>query len=222
MSGQVQYRILLADDHGLIRHGMKNMIDKNHMMSVVGEAGDGEELLDLLDREAFDLLILDISMPKMGGIEAIGLVKNKYPWIKILMVTMHKTKQYFYNAMTAGADGYLVKDDPDEELLVAIGRIQEGRTYISPHFAEDFADDVNNIYRMDKRNPFQELTKREKEILQFVVDGYTSKKMADRLGLSHRTVDHHRSNLLKKFKMKNSVELVNYAVLNGFVTPNKY
>ncbi|WP_136807976.1 response regulator [Desulfosediminicola flagellatus] len=216
------YRIVLADDHVLIRHGIKNIIAKNCNFQVVGEVSNGEELLSLLETEKVDLIILDISMPKIGGMEAVGLVKAKWSWIKVLILTMHKTKQYFYHAMTAGADGYLVKDDPDEELLTAIRKIQSGKKYISPVLADDFTDDVINSYQNEKKSPFQELTKREKEILQLVVDGYTSRQMADSLGLSPRTVDHHRSNLLRKFQMKNSVDLVNFAVRNGFVTPAKY
>jgi len=216
------YRIVLADDHVLIRHGIKNIISQNDDLEVVGEVGDGEELLKLIDRQPVDLVILDISMPKIGGMEAVGLIKTKCSWVKVLILTMHKSKQYFYHSMTAGADGYLVKDDSDEELLIAIRKILAGKSYISPFIAEDFADDVINTYRGERKSPFQQLTKREKEILQLVVDGYTSKQMADNLGLSPRTVDHHRSNLLRKFQMKNSVDLVNFAVRNGFVTPVKY
>lgn len=212
------YNILLADDHVLIRHGIKNIIKKDEKLSVVGEVSNGKELVDFLEESEVDMIILDISMPGIGGMEAIGLVKKKYPWIKILMLTMHKNKQYFYNAMSAGADGYLMKDDSDEELLVAIDKVLTGKSYISPYMADDFADDVISMYRNEKKTPFQELTKREKEILQLVVKGYTSKRMAEHLNLSQRTIDHHRSNLLRKFNRKNSVDLVNYAVRNGFVS----
>jgi len=212
------YKVLLADDHVLIRHGIKNIIKKNEQFEVVGEVSDGKQLMSFLQESETDLIILDISMPGIGGMEAIGLVKGKYPWIKILMLTMHKNKQYFYNAMAAGADGYLMKDDSDEELLVAITKVLSGKSYISPYMTDDFADDVINMYRNERRTPFQELTKREKEILQLVVQGLTSKQMAEQLNLSQRTIDHHRSNLLRKFNRKNSVDLVNYAVRNGFVT----
>lgn len=218
ISEQKQYRILLADDHVLIRHGIKNIIKKNEHLVVVGEVSNGKQLMSFLEDSEIDLIILDISMPDIGGMEAIGLVKNKYPWIKILMLTMHKNKQYFYNAMAAGADGYLMKDDSDEELLVAITKVISGKSYISPYMTDDFADDVINMYRNERRTPFQEMTKREKEILQLVVQGFTSKQMAEQLNLSQRTIDHHRSNLLRKFNRKNSVDLVNYAVRNGFVT----
>jgi len=218
VSEQKQYRILVADDHVLIRYGIKNIIKKNDQFAVVGEVNNGKQLMSFLEDSEIDLIILDISMPDIGGMEAIGLVKNKYPWIKILMLTMHKNKQYFYNAMAAGADGYLMKDDSDEELLVAITKVLNGKNYISPYMTDDFADDVINMYRNERRTPFQELTKREKEILQLVVQGFTSKQMAEQLNLSQRTIDHHRSNLLRKFNRKNSVDLVNYAVRNGFVT----
>lgn len=212
------FRVLLADDHVLIRHGIKNIIKQDKKFKVVGEVSNGKELMSFLEGSDIDMIILDISMPGIGGMEAISLVKGKYPWIKILMLTMHKNKQYFYNAMAAGADGYLMKDDSDEELLIAIEKVLSGKSYISPYMADDFADDVITMYRNERKSPFQELTKREKEILQLVVQGYTSKKMAEHLNLSQRTIDHHRSNLLRKFNRKNSVDLVNYAVRNGFVT----
>ena len=147
----------------------------------MGEVSNGEQLMVFLEDSVVDMIILDISMPGIGGMEAVGLVKNKYPWIKILMLTMHKNKQYFYNAMAAGADGYLMKDDSDQELLIAIKKVLSGKSYISPYMADDFADDVISMYRTEKKSPFQELTKREKEILQLVVKGYTSRRMAEQL-----------------------------------------
>ncbi len=217
---QKQYRILLADDHVLIRHGIRNIISNNPALKVIGEVGDGEELLTFLEKMVPDLLILDISMPKLTGIEAVGKVKKIYPQVKILMLTMHKNKQYFYHAMSAGADGYLMKEDSDEELLLAIKRIQEGKSYLSPFLSQDFADDVISAYRNNRSSPFETLTPREKQVLNLVVEGHTSKAMAKMLHLSPRTVDHHRANLLKKFNMKNSVDLVNFALRNGFVTPS--
>lgn len=208
--------VLLADDHVLIRYGIRNIIKMNDKLRVVGEVSSGEEIIDFLKDSVVDLIILDISMPGIGGMAAAKLVKSKYPWIKILMLTMHKNKQYFYDAMAAGADGYLMKDDSDQELLIAIDKVLSGKMYISPHMIDDFADDVISMYRTEKKSPFHELTKREKEVLQLVVQGYTSKKMAEQLKLSQRTIDHHRANLLRKFNRKNSVDLVNYAIRNGF------
>ena len=211
------YRIVLADDHVLIRHGIKNIIAKEEQLQIVGEVGDGEELLSYLKNDLPELVILDISMPKINGVELARILKKSYPSVKILMLTMHKSKQFFYQAMSAGADGYLIKSDSDDELLLAINKIRNGRTYISPYLVDDFTDDVLKAYRNEEVTTFSGLTKREKEILSMVVEGHTSKDMAAKLNLSPRTIDHHRSNLLKKFKMKNSVDLVNYAVRNGYV-----
>ena len=211
------YRIVLADDHVLIRHGIKNIITREDHLQIIGEFGDGEEVLASLKNDLPDLVILDISMPKINGVELTRILKKEYSSVKILMLTMHKNKQYFYRAMSAGADGYLIKSDSDNELLLAINKIRNGRTYISPHLVDDFTDDVLKAYRNEEANTFTALTKREKQILSMVVEGNTSKDMAAKLNLSPRTIDHHRSNLLKKFKMKNSVDLVNCAVRNGYV-----
>jgi DNA-binding NarL/FixJ family response regulator len=221
MVGAENCRILLADDHVLIRHGIKNIIKKNDNFQIIGEVSNGGELIAFLETGEVDLIILDISMPGIGGMEAVGLVKAKYSEVKVLMLTMHKNKQYFYNAMTAGADGYLMKDDSEAELLVAIEKVMSGKNYISPYMADDFANDVINMYRNEKKSPLRALTKREKEVLQLVVSGYTSKRIAAHLELSQRTVDHHRSSLLRKFDKKNSVDLVNYAVRNGFVVTDQ-
>jgi DNA-binding NarL/FixJ family response regulator len=209
----------LADDHVLIRHGLKNIINKNASLLVEGEVSNGKELMAFLVNHEVDLVILDISMPEIGGMEAVSLIKQKYPLVKILMLTMHKNKQYFYDAMAAGADGYLMKDDPDDQLQLALEKILSGKSYITPYMVEDFADDVISMYRDKKKSPLQKLTKREKEILQLLVDGHTSKIMAVRLKLSQRTIDHYRSSLLRKFNKKNSAELVQYAVRNGLVAP---
>ncbi|MEE4240051.1 MAG: response regulator transcription factor [Desulfopila sp.] len=214
-----KYAILLADDHVLIRHGIKNIIKQNETLEVIGEVGNGEELMEFLEKKTPDLLILDISMPRLAGTEAVSLVKKKYPQVKVLMLTMHKNKQYFYHSMSCGADGYLMKDDSDEELLLAIKKIQKGKTYISPILSDDFTQDVISAHRNHQATPFSGLTKREYEVLQLVVEGRTSKDVAERLCLSPRTVDHHRARLLKKFNLRNSADLVCYAVRNGFIRP---
>ena len=214
---KTHYSVVLADDHVLIRHGIKNIVAREKSLKIIGEVGDGEALLTFLKKNQPDLVILDISMPHINGVDLTLTLKKQYPLLKILILTMHKSKQFFYRAMSAGADGYLIKSDSDNELLLAIEKIRQGRNYISPHLVDDFTDDVLKAYRNQEATTFTGLTKREKQILSMVVEGYTSKDMAVKLNLSPRTIDHHRSNLLKKFKMKNSVDLVNYAVRNGYV-----
>lgn len=211
------YRIIIADDHSLIRKGLRTIIEIESDIQVIGEAGDGRELLRLLEHEQPDLIIMDISMPNINGIEAVREVVGKYPQIRILMLTMHRNSQYFYNAVSAGAHGYLMKDDSDTELLTAIRTVQAGKSYVSPQLSGEVTGEMIEAFRDHRDIPIIQLTDREREVLQYVVKGYTSKKMAEILCLSPRTVDHHRAKLLKKFKMKNTVDLVKHVVRNSIV-----
>ncbi len=211
-------KIILADDHVLIRQGLKMLIEENKSLLVVGEAGNGLELLDLLDHIVPDLVILDISMPQLRGIEVINEVKRICPNAKVLMITMHKNEQYFLCAMSAGADGYLLKEDSDSELLSAIDIIMHGEMYISPHLAEEFTDEVIRSYREKGIFPCETLTNREIEVLKLVAEGLTSKEIAELLSISIRTVEHHRANLLKKLNLKNTADLIKHAIQNGFIT----
>ncbi len=132
MEGAMPYRIILADDHALVRHGIKRIIQEDHELLVVDEAEDGLELLHLLEKSTPDMVILDISMPRLRGQEALKLIKGLHPKVKILILTMHGNKEYFYQAMAKGADGYLLKEDADRTLLLAIHTIRSGKSFISP------------------------------------------------------------------------------------------
>jgi len=211
------YRIVIADDHSLIRKGLRTIIELESDMQVIGEAGDGKQLLRFLAREQPDMVIMDISMPNINGIDAIGKVLALYPEIRILMLTMHRNSQYFYNAISAGAHGYLIKDDSDTELLTAIDTVRAGKTYISPQLSSEVADTMLSAFREHRDPSIISLTPRERDVLDLVVKGHTSKQIADILCLSPRTIDHHRASLLKKFKMKNTVDLVKYVVKNSLV-----
>ncbi len=210
-------KIVLADDHVLIRQGLKKLIEENKSLEVIGEAGDGLELLDVLDKVAPDLIILDISMPNLRGIEVVDEAKNLCPDVKILMITMHKSEQYFLCAMSAGADGYLLKEDSDTELLSAIDEVMHGDIYISPQLSEEFSDDMIRSYREKGVFPCETLTNREIEVLKLVAEGLTSKEIAELLSISIRTVEHHRANLLKKLNLKNTADLIKHAIQNGFI-----
>ncbi len=210
-------KIVLADDHALIRQGLKKLIEENNSLEVIGEAGDGLQLLDVLDSVTPDLIILDISMPHLRGIEVISEAKRLCPDVKILMITMHKSEQYFLCAMSAGADGYLLKEDSDNELLVAIDEVMNDIMYISPQLAEEFSDEVIKNYREKGIFPCETLTNREIEVLKHVAEGLTSKEIAEVLSISIRTVEHHRANLLKKLNLKNTADLIKHAIQNGFI-----
>ena len=212
-------RIVIADDHSLIRQGIKSIICQDREMQVVGEAANGQELLELLQRREADMVIMDISMPGMNGIEAMGRIRELYPHLLLLILTMHSNRQYFYHSIAAGAHGYLMKDDSDTELLSAIRRVREGKTYVSPQLSSEVTDEMIASFRDQRRVPIVQLTEREKQVLQMVIKGYTSKQMAEVLCLSPRTIDHHRASLLKKFEMKSTVDLIKYVLRNSIVVP---
>ncbi len=213
------YSIIIADDHVLIRQGIKSIISQDESLEVIGEAVNGEELLELLLSTQPDMIILDISMPLLNGLDALARIRDIYPDIRVLILTMHGNIQYFFHAISAGAHGYLMKDDSDTELLNAIRTVQQDRAYVSPQLATEVTDEMVSAYRDNRNLPLVKLTSREKQVLQLVVKGHTSKQMAIHLCLSPRTIDHHRARLLKKFKMKNTVDLVNYVLQNSIVVP---
>jgi len=214
------YKIIIADDHMLIRQGIKSIIRQDASMMVIGEAGDGRELLALLRKKRPDMIILDIHMPEINGLEAVEIIAERYPHIRILILTMYDNCQFFFNAISSGAHGYLMKDDSDLELLNAIRVVKDNRTYVTPQLASEVTDEMISAYRDRKNLPIVQLTSREKQVLRLVVKGHTSKQMADMLCLSPRTIDHHRAKLLKKFKMKNTVDLVNHVLQNSIVVPD--
>lgn len=215
------YRIIIADDHSLIRQGIKTIIGQEKTLEVIAEAADGMELMTRLSQQVPDMVILDISMPRMNGIDVVTEMHEHFPKVQILILSMHTNAQYFYHVISAGAHGYLLKDDSDTELLTAIHTVQKGKTYVSPQLVTEVTGDMVSAFRDNKEIPIIQLTDREKQVLHMVVKGHTSKQIAAILCLSPRTVDHYRANLLKKFKMKNTVDLVNHVLSNSIVLPEK-
>ncbi len=213
------YTIIIADDHSLIRQGIKSIIGQENGLEVIAEAADGMELMTRLTRQLPDMVILDISMPRMNGIDVVTEMHEHFPGVRILILSMHTNAQYFYHVISAGAHGYLLKDDSDTELLTAIHTVREGRTYVSPQLLTEVTGDMVSAFRDNKEIPIIQLTDREKQVLHMVVKGHTSKQIAAILCLSPRTVDHYRASLLKKFKMKNTVDLVNHVLSNSIVLP---
>jgi DNA-binding NarL/FixJ family response regulator len=211
------YRIILADDHALFRHGMKKIINDVPGMEVIGEANDGLELLEMLRNLIPDLVVLDISMPNLRGIEAAREIRTLYPRTKVLILTMHKNKEYLYHAIASGADGYLLKEDSDEELLLAIESICKGGTYVTKKLTGAMAQDLSRAISGKDPLAANSLTPREREILKFIAKGKTNAEIAVTLNISIRTVETHRANIMKKLKLKKTAELVRYAVDHGLV-----
>lgn len=213
------FRIVVADDHMLVRQGLKRILEEMADLEVVGEAGDGLELLRLLQKIAAQMILLDISMPNLRGIEAIREIKALRPEIKILILTMHKDKEYLYQAISAGANGYLLKEDADTELSTAIETIRREKLYISPLLSGDMADDWAQTYRGKSKLPYEpdNLTTREREVLKMIAEGKSSREIADLLFISVRTVERHRANLMDKLGLKKTADLVKYAIQKGYV-----
>ena len=211
------YRIVLADDHILFRHGIKRIIDEMSGAQVVGEANDGQEAIDMVRNLQPDLAILDITMPKLRGIEACREIRRLFPDVKILMLTMHKDREYLYQALSAGAQGYLLKEDSDEELFAAIGTIRTGAIYVTKALAGIVSTDVSALFPEGDRRISRPLTAREREVLKFICEGKSNSEVAEVLRISVRTVETHRANIMSKLDLKNTAELVKYAVQNGLV-----
>ena len=211
------YCLVLADDHAMFRQGIKKILQENSALKVVGEATDGLELINLLKKVRTDAVILDISMPSIRGIEATREIKNVYPEIKILILTMHKRKEYLYHCLSAGAEGYLLKEDADTELYAAIKKVRKGDIYISPILFEKLTDDFVQMCRGNFKVTSDRLSLREREIVKLIAEGKKNKEIADILYISIRTVENHRANIMKKLKLKNTPELVKYAIHKKYV-----
>jgi DNA-binding NarL/FixJ family response regulator len=210
------YRVIIADDHPLFRQGIRSLIEKDADIEVVGEAGDGFELLEMIKRISADLVIMDIAMPKIQGLDATHEVKKVSPQTSVLILTMHNSKQYLYHAMSVGADGYLLKEDAHDDLVTAIRTIQRGKFYISPLVA----DQVTDLLVLKSRGAnldHDPLSPREREVLKLVAEGRSSKEIAQVLFISTMTVQNHRANIKRKLNLRRNTDLIKYALDNGYV-----
>ncbi len=217
------FSIVLADDHVMFRRGVRKIVQGLADVEVIGEASDGLELLTVLKKTRPDLTILDISMPNLRGLEAISEIKAIDPQIKVLILTMHKDREYLFHALSAGAAGYLLKEDADTELLNALDTLKKGGTYISPLLSSQLTDLFKEKSRApgDPGVPREALTIREKEILKLIAEGKSSKEIGELLFISSRTVQHHRANLMRKLDLKRTADLVRYAIQRGYTTSNQ-
>ena len=206
-------KIVIAEDHTILRAGLRALLAAQNGLEVIGEAGDGREAIRKVDTLQPDLLLIDLSMPKLNGIDAIREIKSQHPEIKIIVLTVHKSDEYIISALKAGANGYMLKDASQNELLLAIDYVLNGKTFLSPSISGTMVDAVLNTDKKDKPAAVLEnLTAREREILKLVAEGNTNKKIADHLCISLKTVEKHRSNLMKKLDLRNTAALTAYAI----------
>jgi DNA-binding NarL/FixJ family response regulator len=220
-----RFRIILADDHQMFRRGVKRIVQENEELEVGGEASDGLQLLELIKQAPPDMVIVDVSMPNLRGLEATREIKMNYPEVKVIILTMHKDKEYLYHALSAGAEGYLLKEDADVELIAAIKTIRQGGAYISPLLAPQLTDIFLERQRAregEGRFPTEVLTTREREIIKLIAEGKSSKDIAGLLYISFRTVHHHRANIMRKLNFKKTADLVKYAIQKGYTSAEGY
>jgi DNA-binding NarL/FixJ family response regulator len=211
------YHIILADDHVILREGIRKIIDGTEGLQVVGEAADGLALLNMLKKRSAEMVIMDVSMPRLRGIEAAQEIRKSHPEIKILFLSMYKTKEYLHLALSTGARGYLLKEDTGSELIHAIDAIRKGRTYLSPLILKDMPDDLVGILRGDTPLDHDPLTARERQVLKLIAEGRTSKEISKLLFISVHTVHNHRKNIRSKLNIQKNVDLVKYALQQGYV-----
>lgn len=209
-------RIILVDDHQMFRDGVKAVLSDEENMEVISEVGNGNDLYELLNTLSPDLIITDISMPDISGIEVAKFVTENYPQIKVLILSMHSNEEFITKALGAGANGYLPKDTGMNELLEAINTIYKGDNYFNKEISDTILKSIINKSKTEQKEKKGDLlTKREKEIISLVVDGLTNKEIAEKLFISIRTVDTHKNNIMQKLNLKSSVELVKYAIKNN-------
>ena len=213
------FSILLADDHVMFRRGIRRIIQAIDDVEVVGEANDGFELIEILKTTPPQLVIMEISMPNLRGLEATWEIKIINPKVKVLILTMHKDQEYLYHAFAAGAEGYLLKEDSDSDLISAIDILRKGGTYISPQLARQVAELFMGKSRAageQAAGSGQFLTIREREIIKLIAEGKSHKEVGELLFISSRTVEHHRDNMMRKLNLKKTAGLVKYAVRKGY------
>jgi two-component system, NarL family, response regulator NreC len=209
--------VVIADDHTLFREGMKRILLDESSIKVVGEASDGAELLKLLDEVTADVVILDISMPNVGGLEAAERIKLEHPGVAVLILTMHKDEGYLHHAIAAGVDGFLLKEDADVEVFAAIDAVRNGEHYISSLLTEEMVRVIQRSSAEGGADARSMLTPREKQVLKLVAEGRHNRDVALILNISVRTVENHRASIMKKLKLSNTAELLRYAFAVGLV-----
>jgi DNA-binding NarL/FixJ family response regulator len=211
-------RILLADDHALVRRGLRLILDAQADLEVVAEAGDGAEAVSLALSQEIDLAVIDISMPRMTGLQAARELHRRCPELRILILSMHENEQYLYEALRVGASGYVVKKVADRDLVEACRATVRGEPFLYPGAVTTLVKDHLRRAQAGEK-PRGPLTPRETEVIKLVAESYTNRQIARSLVISEKTVDRHRANILEKLGMRDRVELTRYAIRNGLVEP---
>ena len=211
-------RIVLADDHTIMRHGLRSVLERQPDFAVVGEASNGREAVDIIAQENPDVAVMDIAMPLLNGIEAAKKITEERLKTVVVILSMHSDESYILRALRAGARGYLLKDSAENDLIQAIRAVRAGKAFFSPAVSRVLADDyLRQIQQQGVEDPYELLTGRERELLQLIVELKSTKDIAGLLGVSPRTIDTHRGNLMQKLNVHSIPELILYAMRKGVI-----
>ena len=214
-----KYRIVIAEDHTILREGLRALLSSNPDFEIVGEAEDGREAIRCVEKLKPNLILTDLSMPRMTGMDAIREIKRRSPETKILVLTVHRTEEYIHATLEAGADGYLLKESTQAELLMAVKHVLSGKPYISPGISDKVLEGyLDGRKALKTRTTWETLTQREREILKLIAEGYKNKQIADDLCISVKTVEKHRANIMEKLNLHNVQALTTYAIEKGLVS----
>jgi DNA-binding NarL/FixJ family response regulator len=212
-------RVLLADDHALVRSGLRTVLEAEGDISVVAEAADGQEALEKTLAHEIDLAILDVSMPKLTGLQAAAELQRRQAGVRVLILSVHDNEQYFFEALRAGASGYVLKSAANRDLVDACRAAMRGEPFLYPPAVTALVREVLDQARRGEAISDDPLTPRELQVVKLIAEGYTSDEIADELVISRKTVDRHRANLLEKLGMRNVAEVTRYAIRRGLLEP---
>jgi DNA-binding NarL/FixJ family response regulator len=211
-------RIVIAEDHTILREGLRALLAHHPELDIVGEAEDGLEAIRRVEKLLPHLLLMDLSMPRMSGMAALKDIKKRFPETRVIILTVHKTEEYILAALQAGADGYVLKDATHDELIMAIRTVLDGKPYLSPGISQKVIEGyLNGKERCGMETPWDTLSQREREVLKLIAEGYKNKEIAGFLGISLKTVQKHRANLMKKLNLHNAAALTSFAMGKGLM-----
>jgi DNA-binding NarL/FixJ family response regulator len=212
-------RIVIAEDHTILREGLRALLSSDPAFDVVGEGEDGRDAIQCVENLMPDLVLMDLSLPRMNGMDAIREIKKRCPGTKVLALTVHRTEEYILATLRAGADGYILKDATHGELVMGIRNVLKGKPYLSPGVSDKVIEGyLEGRKTLRTETPWDTLTQREREVLKLIGEGYKNKEIADYLYISVKTVEKHRANLMKKLDLHNTSALTAFAVEKGLVT----
>ncbi len=212
------HSIIVADDHGIVREGLKKILEAESDISVCAEAADGREVLEQVEKHRPDCVVLDITMPRLGGLETLERIRTKFPQTRVILLSVHGDSPFIQSAVALGADGYVLKNGRAAEVIAAVRAVMKGGSYFSPPVAKEIVEQLRTPTQ-GASEPFSLLSSREREVLHLIAEGLSAKEIASELKISTKTVEAHRTSLMRKLNVRKATELVRYAVKHGLVEP---